>query len=159
MNAWRLTDPLRWSWWLRIGVGVPLILGIILALSVVISWLTGDGYVQPAELDAGPAAGYEVGAPRYFEEQRLWVVRLGEGFVALNDRGTSSACTVPWRPDLDFQGRKGWFRDACDGSLYDASGACFDGPCIDGLRRYRVEASGATVIVDLRELSAGPRRK
>lgn len=156
--AWyqRLRD-LPWPW--RIGLGMPLLLGVVLASGAAVSWLTGSEYRPPEQLVAGRIDEFELNAPKLFEDERIWVVRLDQEFIALYDRGTASGCTVPWRPELEFMGRKGWFRDACDGSLFDVSGKCLDGPCQADLARFAVRTSdGGEVVVDLRQLHAGPAR-
>ncbi len=49
-------------------------------------------------------------------------------------------------------GKKGWFRDACSGSTYDLTGACFDGPCDYGLNTLDLRIDdNQHVIVDLRQ--------
>ncbi len=66
-------------------------------------------------------------------EGRFWLVNLsagvtpnGEetsgGLLALWQKCPHLGCTVPWRPDFDFQGRKGWFRCPCHGSTYTKEG-------------------------------------
>ncbi len=147
---------LPWPW--RIGLGVPLLAGVIVALGAAVSWLTGSEYKPPEQLVAGRIDEFEVNSPKYFEEERIWVVRLDQEFLALYDRGSESGCPVPWRPALKFMGRTGWFRDACDGSLFDVTGRCLDGPCTEGLGRFGVQINGGEVVVDLRELKSGPGR-
>jgi len=66
-------------------------------------------------------------------EGRFWLVNLsagetpnGEqtegGLVALWTKCPHLGCTVPWRPDFTFLGRKGWFRCPCHGSTYTREG-------------------------------------
>ena len=119
-----------WPW--KIGLGVPLLLGAVLASGAAVSWLTGSDYRPPDELEAGRVDEFEVNSPKYFEEERIWVVRTESEFLALYDRGTASGCTVPWYSNLEAAGHKGLFRDACDGSLFDATGRCLEGACDDG---------------------------
>jgi len=143
-----------WRWLLAIGVGVPLLLGLVLASAVAISWLTGSEYEPPKTLEAGRADDYVIAAPKLFEEDDLWVVRLLDGgFLALYDRGLERGCPLQWRREFDFMDRSGWFVDACTGSAYDVTGRCFSDACRGRpLDRYSVETNGGNVVVDLRVL-------
>ncbi|HEU4758960.1 MAG TPA: ubiquinol-cytochrome c reductase iron-sulfur subunit [Dehalococcoidia bacterium] len=44
------------------------------------------------------------------------------GLIALWRKCPHLGCTVPWRPEFEFQGRKGWFRCPCHGSTYTKEG-------------------------------------
>jgi len=44
------------------------------------------------------------------------------GALALWRKCPHLGCTVPWRPDFEFQGRRGWFRCPCHGSTYTKEG-------------------------------------
>jgi hypothetical protein len=141
----RLSSP-----W-RLGIGVPLLLGLVLAFGVAVSWLTGREYEPPEELEAGPVADFQVAAPRLFEEDDIWVVRLPEEFLALYDRGVESGCPLQWRREFAFMDRAGWFVDACTGAAYDLTGRCFSDACLGlALSRFPVDVSGGNVVVGLR---------
>jgi cytochrome b6-f complex iron-sulfur subunit len=73
------------------------------------------------------------GDPLRIVEGRFWLVNLeagktpnGEdtpgGVLALWQKCPHLGCTVPWRPDFEFQARKGWFRCPCHGSTYTREG-------------------------------------
>ena len=150
-----------WRRLLAIGVGVPLILGLILACAVAVSWMTGSEYKPPEELDAGMVADYAVGEPRLFEEEDVWIVRLEEEFLALYDRGVESGCPLQWRPEFRFMDRVGWFVDACTGAAYDLTGRCFSEGCRERLlsRRSVGVTTEGKVMVNLRELERDPRQE
>jgi hypothetical protein len=154
----RIAERSRWV----IGVlAVPLILGGVLAMAVAMALLTGSGAYEPPQLvSAGSLLNYKPGVPFYVYEERVWVVRLPETdeMLALYDVDPLSNCAVPYRPDYTYLGRSGWFRDACRGSTYDLAGRCFGGPCEQGLSRFRVFLQVTEVIVDLKDLRAGPPR-
>jgi len=44
------------------------------------------------------------------------------GLLALYRKCPHLGCAVPWRPDFDFGGKKGWFRCPCHGSTYTKEG-------------------------------------
>jgi hypothetical protein len=147
LPEWAAKVP--WPW--RIGLGVPLLLGAALALGALISSLS-DGYKRPDTLEAGGVAEFPEGAPRLFEEEDIWLVRLTDAeFVALYDRGLESGCPLQWRREFESIGRRGWFVDACTGSAYDLTGRCFSDVCRGAqLDRFAISVEGDNVTVDLR---------
>jgi hypothetical protein len=154
---------LPWPW--RIGLGVPLLLGLVLSLGALISWL-GDGYEPPEELNAGRVDEFAVGAPKLFEDEDIWLVRAPEGlspvlsrneFAALYDRGAESGCPLQWRQEFEFMGRRGWFVDACTGSAYDLTGRCASQVCQGALLdRFFVRIQDGSVIVELDRVVRNP---
>ena len=142
-----------WPW--RIGLGVPLLAGVVLAVGAIISLASG-GYVHPKILDAGRVEKFTPDAPKLLDEENVWVVRLAQTeFVALYDRGLESKCPLQWRREFEFMGRTGWFEDTCNGYVYDLTGRCFSGACRGFLLdRFNVTLSGGTVEVDLRALQS-----
>jgi hypothetical protein len=159
MIAERIREALvpGWRRLLAIGVGVPLLLGVILASAVAILWLTGSEYTPPEQFDAGRADAYAVGEPKLFEDDDVWVVRLAGGeFLALYDRGLESGCPLQWRREFAFMERSGWFVDACTGSAYDLTGRCFSDGCSGRpLDRFALTLAGGNVSVDLRAVRRG----
>jgi nitrite reductase/ring-hydroxylating ferredoxin subunit len=142
---------LPWPW--RVGLGVPLLLGLTLALGALISWLS-NGYEPPETLDAGRVDQFAVGTPKLFEEEDIWLVRTSGGeFVALYDRGVESGCPLQWRQDFEFMARRGWFVDACTGSAYDQTGRCASQVCQGAmLDRFPVRIQDGNVIVALEQV-------
>ena len=143
-----------WRWLNRFGLLVPLAIGAVLIALVVIT-VASPRYNAPTEVNAGSPDGYAVAQPRYFEEQRFWLVHLPDGeFVALYDRDPATGCALPFGVGFEHMGVTGWFRDACSGSIYDLSGACFGGPCNVGLNRLSISTVDGEIIVDPAD---GPR--
>jgi len=92
--------------------------------------ITGFGGPVPVSPDRVPAQGAD---PIVISEGRFFLLNLepgitpnGEttpgGLLALWRKCPHLGCTVPWRPDFVFQGRKGWFRCPCHGSTYTKEG-------------------------------------
>lgn len=90
----------------------------------------GFGGPIPVTPDRVPPEG---GDPVRIIEGRFWLENLkagttpnGEqtpgGVIALYQKCPHLGCTVPYRPDFEFQGRKGWFRCPCHGSTYTKEG-------------------------------------
>lgn len=76
------------------------------------------------------------------------VVRLDDGGVrALYAKDPHLGCWVPWRPDFEFEGRRGWFRNPCHGETYDITGRRIPGPSPRDLDRFPVRVEGGRVIV------------
>ena len=151
--ASRLANRLSWPW--RIGLGVPLLAGVVLSVGALISLASG-GYEHPKTLDAGPADQFTLGAPKLFDEENVWVVWLAQSeFAALYDRGLESKCPLQWRREFEFMGRAGWFEDTCNGYVYDLAGRCFSDACRGALLdRFNVAVNGGSVEVDLRALQS-----
>jgi cytochrome b6-f complex iron-sulfur subunit len=90
----------------------------------------GFGGPIPVTPDRIPDPGRD---PVPILEGRFWLVNLeagktpnGEdtpgGVLALWRKCPHLGCTIPWRADFTFQGRKGWFRCPCHGSTYTREG-------------------------------------
>ncbi len=82
-------------------------------------------------------------------EGRFWLVNLvpgvtpnGEetpgGVLALWQKCPHLGCTVPYRPEFEFLGRKGWFRCPCHGSTYTDAGVRVYGPAPRSLDRMQL---------------------
>lgn len=153
----RLLRPARGlNWWWRLGLGAPLLAGLVIAIGAAVSYL-GAGYEPPNQVTAGRVDEFGVLAPRLFEQEEYWLVRQPSGeFLALYARDPVSRCIVGWRPDYTFMGRTGWFRDSCRGSTYDLVGRCFAGPCPRGLDRFTIEIQDGKVVVNLKSPITGP---
>ena len=86
------------------------------------------GFGAPVDVSASriPAPGAD---PVHIVEGRVWLVNIpaGEadspgGLLALYQKCPHLGCTVPWRAEFDFGGRKGWFRCPCHGSTFTKEG-------------------------------------
>jgi nitrite reductase/ring-hydroxylating ferredoxin subunit len=145
---------IRWLW--AMGLGLPLLLGLLLVLGIAMSLLTPRR--DTSELvQIGSFDSFKVASPVLFEEEGVWIVRReNDEILALYDRDPLSSCRVFWRPSFEFMGRAGWFQDSCLGSIYDVEGRCVEGPCTRGLDRFDVFRQAAAVIVNLADLEPGP---
>lgn len=149
-----------WRWLMAMGIAVPLIAGAAIVLFAVITFVSPN-YHATRDKEVGPESDYAIGAPIFFEHDRFWVVKLAPGeVIALYDRDPITGCTVPWNPNLEDLGVRGWFRDACSDSTYDLSGACFDGPCKIGLNRLPVttDPTSGNLIVNMVDGGRGALR-
>ena len=114
--------------------------------------------VEPARwLDAGTVDALTVNEPVRNIEGRFFLVKLESGeIVALSRRSTHRGCTVPWRPEFEFQGRKGWFRDPCSGSTWDIDGQIMFGPALRSMDRFRIDIRDGRVFVDISRRLCAP---
>ncbi|HSP55559.1 MAG TPA: hypothetical protein VLS25_08220 [Dehalococcoidia bacterium] len=142
-----------------LGIAIPLMMGAVLLLLVLMSF-TRSPYKPPELVTAGTVHQYQVGAPKLFEAEKIWMVRLPEtdAMLALYGGDPVSHCLATWDPAYVFRGTTGWFRDTCQGSIYDLAGNCFDGPCTHGLDRFKVILQQTDVIVSLTDFETGPPR-
>jgi len=144
--------------WRRLAFAVLLLATVSALAAVAAALLLSGGSKEKRQgglFDAGPADGFEVNQPVRFPD--FWLVRRGEEeFLALSQRDPQSGCTVPWRPEFEYRGWKGWFRDPCHGGTYDLAGRCFTGPCPRGLDRFPVTVRDGHVFVDTSRLIQGP---
>src|SRR3990170_9098834 len=85
----------------------------------------GGPYAVPAS-DVPPAGA----DPVRFPVGRFYLANLAPGqegspggVLAVYQKCTHLGCTVPWRPDFEFEGATGWFRCPCHGSTYTKGAA------------------------------------
>ena len=151
----------RWRFPLR-GVlfGAILFLAAAAAAGVALASVWPEDEKRPPVtwVDAGSAEDLVAGEPVRFPEEGFWLVKQESGEVlAFSQQDTHSGCTVPWRPDFQFMGQRGWFRDPCHGATYDLTGRCVAGPCPRDLDRFGVLVEHGRVRVDLQDLTCnGP---
>jgi cytochrome b6-f complex iron-sulfur subunit len=118
----------------------------------------GFGGPVPVPKSAIPEPG---GEPVRIFEGRFWLVHLqpgvtpnGEetqgGVLALWWKCPHLGCTVPWRSDFVFMGRKGWFRCPCHGSTYTKEGGVLVfGPAPRSMDTFPIEVKEDGSIVVL----------
>jgi len=102
----------------------------------------GGPYIVPAS-EIPPAGG----DPVRFPVGRFYLANLEAGqegspggVLALYQKCTHLGCTVPWRPDFEFNNTKGWYRCPCHGSTYTREG----GIIVAGLPNLSNPPAGAT---------------
>ncbi len=139
-------------------LALPLAFAALIAVIIAFAWPTGPK-VEPARwVDAGTADALAVNERVRNVQGRFWLVKLQTGeIIALSQRSTYDPrpCTVPWRPDFEFQGRKGWFRDPCSGTTWDINGQIMFGPAPRSMDRYRVDVRDGRIFVDVGTLFCG----
>ena len=144
----------------RRAMAVAVVVSAALVGLVVVSafaWPTGSKVDQTSWFNAGPISEFAVNDPVRFPEHRFWLVKLGDdSFVALWAKGPHRGCTVPWRPNFEFMGKKGWFRDPCSNDTFASDGSHVFGPAPRGMDRFPVSVEDGTVRVNVRTVVLGP---
>lgn len=147
-----------WRWLQRYALGIPIVLGIFLAVSLAAAFAVAPGFRDPERTEADYVSDFEIGHPGYFEVDRFWIVRTGEEEVlALYDNDPHTGCRALWWENEEYMGITGWFREACGDHYYDYTGRCFGDNCEHSLRRFEVTiGEDGRILVDLSDLRDGP---
>lgn len=139
-------------------VPTPLLAALVLLFAAACS--SGDSVL----FDAGEAASFAPGSVTTFTREDsgelvpstalinvllvFHVVRLVDGeFLALYPFDPHRGCPVAWRPDFEWEGRTGWFRNPCHGEIYFIDGTRAFGPSPRDLDRFPVAVVDGRVIV------------
>ncbi len=115
--------------------------------------ISGFGGLVKVPASVVPKPGED---PRKIFEGKFYLVNLkpGEGghgavppskdggLVALYQKCPHLGCTVPWRPEFEFEGDKGWFRCPCHGSTYTRGGARVFGPAPRSMDTMEITIAG-----------------
>jgi len=75
--------------------------------------------------------------------------------TVLLGRDPRSGCALYWYPDYEWEGRVGWFRDQCAGSLYSRDGTKVWGPSARNMDRLKSSIRDGHLVVDLDRLVRG----
>lgn len=146
-----------WRWLQRYGLGIPIVLGLFLVVSLAAAFAIAPGFRDPERTDAGHIDDYEIGQPGYYEVERFWVVRTSETDVlVLYDRDPHSGCRSLWYVNREYMGVTGWFNETCQDHYYDYTGRCFGEGCERGMDRFSFKIEDGNILVDLSSLNPGP---
>jgi cytochrome b6-f complex iron-sulfur subunit len=155
-NLYTRRSLIRSSFWAGLGVTVA---GFLLGF-LNFFWpreVTGFGGVITVPSGQVPAPGAD---PRRFPEGKFYLVNLqagegvpqqfwtlappseGGGILALWQKCPHLGCAVPWRPEFEFEGIRGWFRCPCHGSTYTKAGIRVYGPAPRPMDTFAVTVRG-----------------
>ncbi|MGH2598360.1 MAG: ubiquinol-cytochrome c reductase iron-sulfur subunit, partial [Dehalococcoidia bacterium] len=169
-NLYTRRSLVRTSFWAGLGVTVA---GLLLGF-VNFFWprrVIGFGGIVRIPASQMPQPGDD---PKRFSEMKGYIVNLrpGDGvppqfqsFAAPSKAGGILAlwwkcphlgCTVPWRPEFDFEGRRSWFRCPCHGSTYTKAGIRVFGPAPRPMDTFAVKVNGdGSLEVDTSKITPG----
>lgn len=112
--------------------------------------------IAPGQTHLGPG-------PRCtFAGVALHVVRLPSGeFRVLSARSPHLDDFLPWRPEMDFHGVVGVFRDPCHGETFAMDGTRLFGPAPRDMDRFAFSIQDGHLVVDPRSVIEGdpPRHR
>jgi len=96
----------------------------------------------------GTVADYPVGSVTRVREGKFYLSHVPEGLLALYWKCKHLGCTVPWKPDEEFQGQVGVFHCPCHGSIYLPTGQNVAGPAPAPLDLMDIQIAGGKITVD-----------
>ncbi|MGQ9571628.1 MAG: QcrA and Rieske domain-containing protein [Dehalococcoidia bacterium] len=118
-----------------------------------------------APVDVPPSVIPSPGAdPVKVPEGRFWLENLAPGaadspggLLAFYQKCPHLGCTVEYRPDFEFSGRKGWFRCPCHGSTFTKEGGILVwGPSSRDMDTMRIDVKPeGGIIVDSGDITEG----
>ncbi len=96
----------------------------------------------------GTLADYPVNSVTQVREGKFYISHVPDGLLALYWKCKHLGCTVPWKPDEEFQGTVGVFHCPCHGSIYLPTGQNVAGPAPAPLDLFAIDLSGGKIVVD-----------
>lgn len=145
-----------------VGWGTMAVVGLQAAVAFIVFFWPRKLGTFGSKVSAGTADQYKPGDVKYFVDGKFYLVRLAPtddlagdaagGFLALYQKCVHLGCTVPWRPDLDWQysggTAHGVFKCPCHGSTYLKNGQIIFGPAPRPLDYMKVSVDGGKISVD-----------
>lgn len=143
----RANDPARRRF--LFGALAAVAAGIVAEIAgMVLAYVAPDrGGAGGGRVACGRVDDYEPGDVRLFPEAQLYVVRRGDGFLALSQQCTHLGCLVPW----DAEKRE--FHCPCHGGAFDENGAVKGGPPPRPLDLVALEISDGAIVADTSKLT------
>jgi|SRR5436190_17333055 len=89
-----------------------------------------------------------VGTVIRVREGKFYLSHVPEGLLALYWKCKHLGCTVPWKPDEEFQGHVGVFHCPCHGSIYLPTGQNVAGPAPKPLDLMDIAIVGGKIVVN-----------
>ena len=96
----------------------------------------------------GAVGDYPLNSVTVVREGKFYLSHVPEGLLALYWKCAHLGCTVPWKPDEEFQGNVGVFHCPCHGSIYLRTGQNVAGPAPHPLDIMDIQITGGKIIVD-----------
>jgi cytochrome b6-f complex iron-sulfur subunit len=90
-------------------------------------------------------------------EGKFYLSHVPDGLVALYWKCAHLGCTVPWKPNEEFQGNVGIFRCPCHGSTYLRNGQNVAGPAPRPLDIMEITVAGGRISVNTGKITQRPR--
>lgn len=109
-------------------------------------------------VDLGSVGDLTPGETRWFEQNRLFLVRTDAEYLVLSHRSPTRGCRLAAGEDLDsdISGNETEFADPCHGATFALDGTRLGGPAKRGMYRYRFEVVDDRIVADTRLIVPGP---
>jgi hypothetical protein len=127
--------------------------------------MAAAGFVFPDDefdqrhVSLGPLAAFPAGEATFLvadDGTRLQIVRLDDGEVRVFEaESTYLGCTVPWRPEFQWNGEYGLFRDPCHGGTWMLDGTAVTGRAPRDLDQYEAWQDDENLMVNLDHMIRG----
>jgi cytochrome b6-f complex iron-sulfur subunit len=105
----------------------------------------------------GTLADFPVGSVTRIREGKFYLSHVPEGLLALYWKCKHLGCTVPWKPDEEFQGNQGVFHCPCHGSIYLQNGQNVAGPAPAPLDLMEITVAGGKITVNTGKITTRVR--
>jgi len=102
----------------------------------------------------GTIADYPLDSVTLVREGKFYLSHVPDGLLALYWKCKHLGCTVPWKPNEEFDGKLGVFHCPCHESIYLRTGQNVAGPAPDPLDIMPIELSGNTIVVDTGKITS-----
>jgi len=101
----------------------------------------------------GTVDDYPVNSVTVVREGKFYLSHVPAGLLALYWKCKHLGCTVPWKPNEEFQGNSGVFHCPCHGSIYLRTGQNVAGPAPRPLDLMEITVAGGKIIVDTKKIT------
>ena len=148
------------TFWAGIGLAAAGAVGSTLAFMWPLN-ITGFGAPVDVKDSRIPGPGED---PVKVAEGKFWLENLAAGaagsaggLLAFYHKCPHLGCTVDYRPDFEFGGRKGWFRCPCHGSTFTREGGILVwGPSSRDMDTMRIDVKPeGGIVVDSGDITEG----
>jgi len=151
-----------------VGIALPFLTGCTDFVTKVLGGGVGQAflmYFYPKKLSSfgsriavpGTVADYPLNSVTVIREGKFYLSHVPEGLLALYWKCKHLGCTVPWKPNEEFQGDYGVFHCPCHGSIYLRTGQNVAGPSPRPLDLMEITISGGKITVDTRKITSRDR--
>ncbi|MDQ6694449.1 MAG: Rieske 2Fe-2S domain-containing protein [Chloroflexota bacterium] len=105
----------------------------------------------------GALSDYPLNSVTPVREGKFYLSHTPDGLLALYWKCKHLGCTVPWKPDEEFQGNSGVFHCPCHGSVYLRTGQNVAGPAPAPLDLMAIDLSGGKITVNTGKITTRVR--
>ncbi|HKP53349.1 MAG TPA: ubiquinol-cytochrome c reductase iron-sulfur subunit [Chloroflexia bacterium] len=101
----------------------------------------------------GTIEDYPLDSVTVVREGKFYLSHVPDGLLALYWKCAHLGCTVPWKPNEEFEGNGGVFHCPCHGSIYLRTGQNVAGPAPRPLDVMEIEVAGGKITVNTKKIT------